>query len=112
MKIKLLLLSVLVITSMILAAACAPAPATEKPATTAATEAPSVTEAPGTTAQSTEAPAGGKTVTVWGFVWTADWLDAIAPGFEAQHPGVKVKVSGNGLNDSGIRTRRARRSHT
>jgi len=29
---------------------------------------------------------------VWGFVWTADWLDAIAPGFEAEHPGVTVDV--------------------
>jgi multiple sugar transport system substrate-binding protein/arabinogalactan oligomer/maltooligosaccharide transport system substrate-binding protein len=91
-KIKLLLLSVLVITSMILAAACAPAPATEKPATGQATEAPAVTEAPSTQAPSTETAAGEKTLTVWGFVWTADWLDAIAPAFEAQHPGVKVKV--------------------
>ena len=32
------------------------------------------------------------TLTVWGFVWTADWLDAIAPGFEAEHPGVTVNV--------------------
>jgi ABC-type glycerol-3-phosphate transport system substrate-binding protein len=29
---------------------------------------------------------------VWGFVWTADWLDAIVPDFEAAHPGVKVDV--------------------
>ncbi len=33
-----------------------------------------------------------RALTVWGFVWTADWLDAIAPGFEAQHPGVNVEV--------------------
>mgnify|MGYP001082243990 CR=1 FL=1 len=44
-----------------------------------------------------QAPTGGETteaqtVTVWGFVWTADWLDAIAPGFEADHPGVTVNV--------------------
>ncbi len=32
------------------------------------------------------------TLTVWGFVWTADWLESIAPGFEAAHPGVKVNV--------------------
>lgn len=32
------------------------------------------------------------TLTVWGFVWTADWLDAIAEGFEADHPGVDVVV--------------------
>jgi ABC-type glycerol-3-phosphate transport system substrate-binding protein len=35
---------------------------------------------------------GETTLTVWGFVWTADWLDAIAPGFEAEHPGVNVEV--------------------
>jgi ABC-type glycerol-3-phosphate transport system substrate-binding protein len=33
-----------------------------------------------------------QTLIVWGFVWTADWLDAIAPGFEAEHPGVTVDV--------------------
>jgi ABC-type glycerol-3-phosphate transport system substrate-binding protein len=58
-----------------LLAACQPAPP--------ATEAPGATEAPA---------ASEKTLTVWGFVWTADWLDAIAPGFEAEHPGVDVKV--------------------
>src|SRR5512139_2147576 len=77
--------------------ACA-APKEEAPV---ATEAPVVTEAPVapeapvvTEAPVTEPPATGeeKTITVWGFVWTADWLDAIAPGFEAAHPGVKVKV--------------------
>ena len=40
----------------------------------------------------TASPAEERTVTVWGFVWTADWLDAIALGFEAEHPGVKVDV--------------------
>jgi len=47
------------------------------------------------TAETTEAPPaaeGGRTLTVWGFVWTADWLDSIAPGFEATHPGVTVEV--------------------
>jgi len=33
-----------------------------------------------------------RTITLWGFVWTADWLDAIAPAFEAEHPGVTVNV--------------------
>lgn len=53
---------------------------------TATTEAPPAEE---------EAPPPAEeehTVTVWGFVWTADWLDAIAPGFEAEHPGVTVNV--------------------
>ncbi len=42
----------------------------------------------------TQAPAaaGETTLQVWGFVWTADWLDAIKPEFEAQHPGVTVEV--------------------
>lgn len=92
MKIKFLFLSVLVITSMVLAAACAPAAATETSSTAPTTESPSVTEAPGTEAPATEASGGERTLTVWGFVWTADWLDAIAPGFEAAHPGVKVQV--------------------
>jgi len=77
MKIKYSLLTVLVLVSMILATGCGQAPVTQ-------------TEA--TTAPETEAPAGDRTLTVWGFVWTADWLDAIAPGFEAEHPGVDVKV--------------------
>lgn len=47
--------------------------------------------------QATEEPtapptAGERSITVWGFVWTADWLDAVAPGFEAAHPGVHVNV--------------------
>jgi len=72
-KKKVLLLgAVLFITSIILAACGAPT----------ATEAQ-----PSETSAETE-----KTLTVWGFVWTADWLDAIAPGFEAEHPGVTVKA--------------------
>lgn len=58
-------------------------------ATTAPTEAPVTTEAPATEPPPTVEE---KTITVWGFVWTADWLDAIAPGFEAANPGAKVKV--------------------
>ena len=75
MKTKLLLVSALVIASMVLAAGCGPTPSAEP---TAAPEA--------------EVAAGEKSITVWGFVWTADWLDAIAPGFEADNPGVKVNV--------------------
>lgn len=56
----------------------------------AATPAPVITEAPAVTE---EPPAGeAATLTAWGFVWTADWLDAIAPKFEAEHPGVTVNV--------------------
>jgi ABC-type glycerol-3-phosphate transport system substrate-binding protein len=73
---KWLNISVGLLLILALLAACQPTPP-------AATEAPSVTEAPA---------ASEKTLTVWGFVWTADWLDAIAPGFEAQNPGVNVKV--------------------
>lgn len=36
--------------------------------------------------------AADTTLKVWGFVWTADWLDAVAGGFEATHPGVNVEV--------------------
>jgi len=59
-----------------------------------ATEAPEAQPTtPAGVAPTTAPPAAeGKSITVWGFVWTADWLDAIAPGFEAEHPGVKVKV--------------------
>lgn len=34
----------------------------------------------------------GRTITVWGFVWTADWLDVVAERFEADNPGVTVQV--------------------
>lgn len=54
---------------------------------------PTATEPSSPATEVPVAPAGEeKTITVWGFVWTADWLDAIGPGFEAAHPGVKVKV--------------------
>ncbi len=33
-----------------------------------------------------------RTITAWGFVWTADWLDVVAEQFEAEHPGVTVDV--------------------
>jgi ABC-type glycerol-3-phosphate transport system substrate-binding protein len=46
----------------------------------------------GGAAAPTEAPAAARTIKVWGFVWTADWLDAIKPGFEAANPGVTVEV--------------------
>jgi lactose/L-arabinose transport system substrate-binding protein len=85
MKIKFLLLTALVLVSMIVAAGCGTAPATSQPSVT---EAPAVTQAP----SGTEATGANRTLTVWGFVWTADWLDKIAPGFEAQHPGVHVDV--------------------
>jgi ABC-type glycerol-3-phosphate transport system substrate-binding protein len=63
--------------------ACQPAAPTQAPTQPPAAE--EVEQAP---------PEGGeaRTLTVWGFVWTADWLDAIAPAFEAEHPGVKVEV--------------------
>jgi len=58
--------------------------------TSAPTEAgPVVTEPPATTPPE---ECEEQTITVWGFVWTADWLDAIAPGFEAQNPCAKVNV--------------------
>jgi ABC-type glycerol-3-phosphate transport system substrate-binding protein len=63
----------------------APTEAQSQPSTSVETSAPAEPAA-------TEAPAGSQTLTVWGFVWTADWLDAIAPGFEAAHPGVKVNA--------------------
>jgi lactose/L-arabinose transport system substrate-binding protein len=50
--------------------------------------APTEAQQPSAGGETTEA----QTITVWGFVWTADWLDAIAPGFEADHPGVTVNV--------------------
>lgn len=94
-----LLVSLLVVLAML--AACAPAPE----ATTAPEQLPAeveqTAEPPAEVEQPTEPPVvetepapveGGKTITVWGFVWTADWLDAIAPQFEAEHPGVTVKV--------------------
>lgn len=73
-----LLIGVLVAVSMILAACGGAGTSAPTVAPVAATEAPA---------------AAGKTVLqVWGFVWTADWLDAIKADFEAQHPGVRVEV--------------------
>lgn len=64
-----------------IATACQPAATTEAPPPEEEEE--EVATAP---------PEEERTLTVWGFVWTADWLDAIAPGFEAEHPGVSVDV--------------------
>jgi lactose/L-arabinose transport system substrate-binding protein len=92
-------LSWLVVASLLMLAACqAQPPATvakTQPPAAPATAAPVVnppTTAPETKPTEPSPPAEEKTVTVWGFVWTADWLDAIAPQFEAEHPGVKIKV--------------------
>lgn len=65
---------------MAMLAACAPAPAP--------------TEAPPAEAPTTAPATGGeaKKLVVWGFVWTADWLDTLKAGFEAAHPGVTVEV--------------------
>jgi lactose/L-arabinose transport system substrate-binding protein len=87
------LFSLLVVAALLLAACGGPATQEAPPAATqapVATEAPAAPEAPA----ATQPPQAGETkeVVVWGFVWTADWLDAIAPDFEAAHPGVKVKV--------------------
>ena len=93
-----LLLSMLVIASLVIVAGCQPTPPTSAPqepapVTAAPQEQTAATTAPEVSATEPPAPAGEeKTVTVWGFVWTADWLDAIAPQFEAEHPGVKIKV--------------------
>jgi multiple sugar transport system substrate-binding protein len=82
----------LLILTLLAACQSPPATATQAPAATeapGATEAPAATEAPG----ATEAPVeSNKTLTVWGFVWTADWLDTLKSGFEAEHPGVTVEV--------------------
>lgn len=68
--------ALLAIAAASLAAACGGAAPT-------ATQAPAATEPPA---------AAARTLKVWGFVWTADWLDAIKTGFEAEHPGVTVEV--------------------
>jgi ABC-type glycerol-3-phosphate transport system substrate-binding protein len=73
-----------------------PAAPTAAPAgqTAAPTSPPDVGETPAAAEPAaTAAPSGEeRSITVWGFVWTADWLDEIAPGFEAEHPGVTVNV--------------------
>ncbi len=78
-------LSVLVALGMILAlsSACAPAapPSGAPPA-----------QAP-TQAAAAPAQAEAKKLVVWGFIWTADWLDTLKAGFEAAHPGVTVEVN-------------------
>jgi ABC-type glycerol-3-phosphate transport system substrate-binding protein len=40
----------------------------------------------------TATAASETTLTVWGFVWTADWLDSVKAGFEETHPGITVNV--------------------
>ena len=80
-------LNVFVALGMIVAlsSACAPpAPASEAPPA----QAPAATQAP-----ATAAPAEAKKLVVWGFIWTADWLDTLKAGFEAAHPGVTVEVN-------------------
>ena len=93
------LFSLLVVAVLLLAACGGPATQEAPPAVTdapVATEVPAAPEAPATTEApaATQPPQAGeaKELVVWGFVWTADWLDAIAPQFEAEHPGVKLKV--------------------
>jgi multiple sugar transport system substrate-binding protein len=67
-----------------LLAACTPATTpSQTPPETAPTTAP---------AGATTAAGENRTLKVWGFVWTADWLDKIKTGFEAAHPGVTVEV--------------------
>lgn len=57
------------------------------------TPAPAAPTAAGETPASTTAPnEEARTLTVWGFTWHGHWFEAIAPEFEAQHPGVKVKI--------------------
>ncbi len=96
-----LILSTLLVLSMLLSlAACAsPTTAPEEPVvveTAAPVEVvPAETEAPVEVVPAeTEPPAEcvEESITVWGFVWTADWLDAIVPGFEAEHPCATVIV--------------------
>ena len=69
---------------MAMLAACAPAPSApvEAPPAAGATEAPAA-----------GAPAEAKKLVVWGFIWTADWLDTLVEGFQAAHPGVTVEVN-------------------
>lgn len=74
---------------LLLLAACRPA-ATPTPTPPPLEATP--TTAPPVEATPTAAPPAEKSITIWGFVWTADWLDAIAPQFETEHPGVRVKV--------------------
>jgi multiple sugar transport system substrate-binding protein len=72
----------LIASLVFLLASCQPAPATP--------------DAGGDTGSAdggaTEESGAETTLTVWGFVWTADWLDEIAATFEEAHPGVDVVV--------------------
>ncbi len=82
-------LTVIVALGMILAlsSACAPAaPPSAAPPAQAPTQAPAQPPAAAGQAES-------KKLVVWGFIWTADWLDTLKAGFEAAHPGVTVEVN-------------------
>ncbi len=72
----------------VLLAGCAPASVT--PPEAVPTEA-APTQAPAGETPST--PGEAVTLKVWGFVWTADWLDSIKAGFEKDHPGVTIEVN-------------------
>ena len=93
----LVILSVLMMASLLLAACGTPAtPA----ATEAATQAPVATEPPAATAAPTEAatqPAEAKTLKIYLLDYTPDtiaWLKSdINPAFEAAHPGTKVEIT-------------------
>ena len=91
-KRPLFIIANLVIALALVLAACGQATPTLAPSEPTQPPAAAPTEAPA--AAPTQAPSTGEAqaITVWGFVWTADWLDAIAPKFEAEHPGVKVNV--------------------
>jgi len=104
------LFSLLVVAALLLAACGGPATQEAPPAATqapVATEAPAAPEAPA----ATQPPQAGETkeVVVWGFVWTADWLDAIAPDLR-QHIRVSklrwsasnTTVPGHGLDHAGV----------
>ncbi len=97
----LVILSVLMMASLLLAACGTPATpaATEPPA--AATQAPAATEPPAATQApaATEAAAAGdaKTLKIYLLDYTPDtiaWLkDTINPEFEKAHPGTKVEIT-------------------
>jgi lactose/L-arabinose transport system substrate-binding protein len=81
------MLSITVLLSLVLAA-CAPA-------APAPTQAPAAAQPAQAEQPAAAQPAQGdaaKKITVWGFVWTGDWIEKIAPEFEKAHPGVKVEV--------------------
>src|SRR5574341_197959 len=82
--IKMLFVTALLLLASLLMTACGPTGGTE--------EAGGEEETGGEEEVGGEEEAEARTLTVWGFVWTADWLDAIAPAFEQAHPGVDVVV--------------------